>query len=68
MFKGEIVRYDPQKGYGFILLKDGLDGEVFFHAKALIDQKKPVLKAGDWVLCEIAEGQKGPQAINVKAL
>lgn len=64
MDKGKIVRL-MDKGYGFIAV-DGRDGDLFFHSNELNDVNFDDLKVGDEVELEIAEGQKGPNAVNVK--
>ena len=48
------------KGYGFIEQEDGPD--LFVHKS----QVEGTIKDGDAVEFEIGEGEKGPNAINVK--
>lgn len=52
------------KGYGFIS-REGEDKDLFFHANELQDASFDDLKVGDEVTFEIADGQKGPQAVKV---
>lgn len=62
MKTGTIKFYNSTKGYGFI--KDDETGnEIFLHITGLIDQD---VNQGDKVTYDVAEGRKGPNAINVK--
>ena len=53
------------KGYGFISYEES-DKDLFFHSNELQDTAFDDLKEGDEVEFEIADGQKGPNAVNVK--
>lgn len=64
MQKGTIARL-TDKGYGFIQVA-GKDKDLFFHSNELQGVSFDDLKEGDEVQFEIAEGQKGPNATNVK--
>jgi len=64
MQKGTIARL-MDKGYGFIKSADGGDKDLFFHANELQGADFESLKEGQEVTFEVAEGQKGPQAVNV---
>ncbi|WP_026898239.1 cold-shock protein [Daejeonella oryzae] len=58
---GSITFFNESKGYGFI--KDLTTQEsVFVHINGLVD---PV-KENDKVTFEVEQGQKGPNAVNVK--
>jgi cold shock protein len=57
--QGVVKFYNETKGYGFITYNNG---EVFVHATGLVT--KPV-KEGAKVEFDIAEGKRGPQAMNV---
>lgn len=63
MNKGTIVRI-MDKGYGFIK-EDGGEKDIFFHSNEVVDASFDDLKEGDVVTFEIAEGQKGPNAVKV---
>ncbi len=64
MKTGTIKFYNATKGYGFI--KDDATGtEIFLHITGLIDQN---VNQGDKVSYDVAEGRKGPNAINVKKI
>ena len=56
--------FDPNKGYGFIQPESGND--VFVHASAI--QDGGTLQDGQAVEFDITQGQKGPQATNVRAV
>lgn len=62
MKTGTIKFFNATKGYGFI--KDDATGtEIFLHVTGLIDQD---VNQGDKVTYDVADGRKGPNAINVK--
>ena len=63
MQKGVIVRV-MDKGYGFIKT-EGQAKDLFFHSNELQNVKFDDLREGDAVEFEIAQGEKGPQAIKV---
>ena len=61
MSTGTVKFFNAAKGYGFITV-DETNQEVFVHASGLVDQ----INQDDKVSFEIQDGQKGPNAINVK--
>ena len=63
MQKGTIARL-TNRGYGFISQEEA-DKDLFFHANELKEVDFNDLKEGDKVTFEIAEGQKGPNAVNI---
>ncbi len=66
MSKGTVKWFSDSKGFGFIQTEDGSD--VFVHHTAIDGSGFRSLKEGQEVEFEITEGQKGPQATNVKPL
>ena len=66
MATGKVKFFNESKGYGFIKVDDSGE-EVFVHVTGLVD-KSERLKQDDLVSFEIAEGQKGPSAIDVKKI
>ena len=52
------------KGFGFIT-REGEAKDLFFHSKDLNGVMFDELKEGDALNFEVAEGQKGPSAVNV---
>jgi len=52
------------RGYGFIS-REGEAKDLFFHSKDLNGVMFDELKAGDTVSFEVAQGEKGPSAVNV---
>jgi CspA family cold shock protein len=56
--------FNDRKGYGFISQDEGQD--VFVHFSAIQSEGFKSLKEGDSVTFEITDGDKGPQAVNVK--
>ena len=63
MNKGTVKWFNNQKGYGFITAEDGKD--VFVHYSGLNMEGVKSLEEGAAVEFEIADGAKGPQAVNV---
>jgi cold shock CspA family protein len=61
--EGTVKFFDDSKGYGFITVK-GSGESLFTHIKSHIDE----IKEGNRVTFDIAPGEKGPVAINVKVL
>jgi CspA family cold shock protein len=64
MLKGKVKWFDSKKGFGFISKEDGKD--VFVHYTNITDEGFKTLQEGQEVTFEITDGDKGPQAINVK--
>ena len=64
MSKGKVKWFNAKKGFGFIQTDDGDD--VFVHYTNIEDEGFKSLLEGDEVTFEIQEGDKGPQATNVK--
>jgi CspA family cold shock protein len=64
MARGQVKWFDQKKGYGFIAQEDGDD--LFVHYSAINREGFKTLDEGDEVEFEISEGNKGPQATNVK--
>jgi len=61
LYEGKVKFYNKDRGYGFIIENTTLK-EVFFHFSATWDR---VVK-DDEVLYELAEGEKGIKAVNVR--
>ncbi len=66
MAVGTVKWFNDQKGYGFIAQEDGPD--VFVHFSAIQAQGFKTLQEGQKVEFEVVDGQKGPQAANVRAI
>ena len=56
--------FNENKGYGFIEQENGAD--VFVHFSAIQQEGFKTLSEGEEVEFDITEGEKGPQAANVK--
>ena len=61
--KGTVKWFNNQKGYGFITDENGKD--VFVHYSGLVMDGFKSIEEGASVEFDIAEGEKGPQAVNV---
>ncbi|WP_125769625.1 cold-shock protein [Companilactobacillus furfuricola] len=62
MFEGKVVRFNKQRGFGFI--NDG-ENDIFFFADSVLNREDFYIEAGLTVQFEIAPGYKGPQAVNI---
>jgi CspA family cold shock protein len=63
MATGKIKTLTP-KGYGFIT-REGETKDLFFHSKELKGVMYEELREGDALTFEVADGEKGPSAVNV---
>lgn len=63
---GRVKWFDEKKGFGFIERPDGND--VFVHFKAITGSGFKTLAEGQEVEFEVEQGQKGPQAANVRII
>lgn len=61
---GQVKWFNESKGFGFIEQENGPD--VFVHFSAITMTGFKTLAEGQKVEFEITQGQKGPQAENVK--
>ena len=66
MAQGTVKWFNAEKGYGFIAEDGGPD--VFVHYSAIDAQGYRSLDEGDRVEFEVSQGQKGPQADNVRKI
>lgn len=66
MSKGTVKWFNSQKGYGFISDESGKD--VFVHYTGLNMEGFKSVDDGQAVEFDVIEGEKGPQAVNVKKL
>ncbi len=64
MAQGTVKWFNGDKGYGFIAVEGGPD--VFVHFSAITGGGYRSLDEGQKVEFDITQGQKGPQAENVK--
>jgi CspA family cold shock protein len=67
MPRGSVKWFSAEKGYGFITPDDGTK-DLFVHYSAIQSEGFRTLNEGDKVEYEVTQGQKGPQAVNVKAV
>ena len=64
--KGTVKWFNNQKGYGFITDENGKD--VFVHYSGLQMEGFKSIEEGASVEFDVAEGEKGPQAVTVVKL
>ena len=67
MATGKIKWFNGEKGYGFIAV-DGGGNDCFVHYSAILGDGFRSLNEGDRVEFEVTQGQKGPQAADVRVL
>jgi cold shock protein len=66
MTVGTVKWFNADKGYGFIAPESGED--IFVHFSAIQSTGYRSLDEGQTVEFDITQGQKGPQAANVRPL
>ncbi len=66
MAQGTVKWFNAEKGYGFIAVDGGQD--VFVHYSAIVADGYRSLEEGQRVEFEVTQGQKGPQADQVRAV
>jgi CspA family cold shock protein len=64
MKKGTVKWFNAQKGFGFITDEQG--NEVFVHFSGLAMDGYKSLDDGQSVTFDVTDGNRGPQAVNVK--
>lgn len=67
MAQGIVKWFNAEKGFGFIA-QDGGGPDVFVHYSALSGNGFKSLDEGSRVEFEVGQGQKGPQAQDVRVL
>jgi CspA family cold shock protein len=66
MAQGTVKWFNDQKGFGFITCTDGKD--YFVHHSSIIGEGFKSLPEGQKVQFEIAQGEKGPKAVQVSVI
>jgi CspA family cold shock protein len=64
---GSVKWFSDDKGYGFITPDDGWK-DLFVHHSGVVGEGFKSLAEGAKVEFEPSQGEKGPQAINVRAV
>jgi CspA family cold shock protein len=67
MARGSVKWFSAEKGYGFITPDDGTK-DLFVHHSAIQAEGFRTLNEGEKVEYEVTQGQKGPQAVNVRTV
>ncbi|MBN1471890.1 MAG: cold-shock protein [Syntrophaceae bacterium] len=66
MSEGKVKWFNANKGFGFIENEEG--GDVFVHFSSIQGDGFKTLNEGQRVSFDIAEGKKGQEATNVRAI
>ena len=67
MAQGTVMWFNGETGFGFIT-PDGGDADVFVHFSAIQSSGYRSLDENQRVEFDVTQGQKGPQAANVRPL
>ncbi|MFN8075691.1 MAG: cold-shock protein [Kineosporiaceae bacterium] len=67
MAQGTVKWFNAEKGFGFIT-PDGGTEDVFAHFSAIQSSGYRSLEENQRVEFEVTQGQKGPQAANIRPL
>jgi len=67
MAQGTVKWFNAEKGFGFIE-QDGGGADVFVHHSAIATEGYRSLNEAQRVEFEVTQGQKGPQADNVRPI
>ncbi|MET7425099.1 cold-shock protein [Dactylosporangium sp. NPDC005555] len=67
MASGTVKWFNSEKGFGFIQQDDG-GADVFVHYSAIASSGYRELSEGQKVEYDVTQGQKGPQADNVRGI
>jgi CspA family cold shock protein len=67
MAQGTVKWFNGEKGYGFITPADG-SKDLFVHFSAIEGSGYRSLDENQSVEFDVTQGEKGPQATNVRAL
>lgn len=67
MTQGSVKWFNGEKGFGFIA-QDGGGPDVFVHYSAISGSGFKSLDEGQRVEFEVGQGQKGPQAQDVRTI
>ena len=67
MPQGKVKWFSDQKGYGFITPDDG-SADLFVHHTGIFAEGFKTLSEEQAVEYEVTQSEKGPKAINVKAV
>lgn len=61
--KGKVLKFNKEKGYGFIKGEDEKD--IFFHWSSIVMDGYKFLNIGDEVEFDLEDSERGPRANNI---
>ncbi|TFY89688.1 cold-shock protein [Pseudomonas nabeulensis] len=64
---GTVKWFNAEKGFGFITPEGG-GSDIFVHYSSILSDGFKTLEEGQQVEYEVKEGQKGPQADDVRVI
>lgn len=67
MATGTVKWFNGEKGYGFITPDDG-SADLFAHFSEIAGNGYRTLNENDKVEYEVAQGQKGPNAVSIRVI
>ena len=67
MPQGTVKWFNNAKGYGFLLADDGSGDDIFAHYSAIEMEGYKTLKAGQSVIFDLIQGNKGVHAANIRS-
>ena len=67
MTQGKVKWFNNAKGFGFIC-PDNSEQDLFAHYSAITSDGYKTLKAGQTVMFDIHNGEKGAYALNIQAV
>ncbi|HEU0103871.1 MAG TPA: cold shock domain-containing protein [Mycobacteriales bacterium] len=64
---GTVAWFNAEKGFGFVTRDEG-GPDVFVHFSAIADDGYRTLEEGERVEFDVSQGDRGPQAVDVRRL
>jgi cold shock protein len=65
--RGIVKWFDATRGFGFMVAEDG-SGDVLIHFSILRDHGRRMLPEGATLTCDVADGNRGQQAVQILSI